>query len=303
MPSPYYGSPTLAKVECATDGDGMSDDTAIFVGESDADRFLLLKYANRHGLIAGATGTGKTVTLQTIAEGFAAYGVPVFMADVKGDLSGVACAGGDNPRAIERAKQLKLEGYKGRAFPAIFWDLFGEKGHPVRTTVTEIGPVLMARLLQLNDTQEGVLNIVFKVADEQGLALLDFKDLQAVLQWTAENAATLTTKYGNVSKPTIGIIQRALLTLESQGGERFFGEPALDLKDMIGRVASGAGYVNVLAADKLMESPKLYSTFLLWLLSELFQVMPEVGDADKPKFVFFFDEAHLLFDDAPKALL
>ena len=281
----------------------MTDDTAIFVGASDADQYLLLKYGNRHGLVAGATGTGKTVTLQTIAEGFSSYGVPVFMADVKGDLSGISQAGGDNPKALERARQLKLDGYKGRAFPAIFWDLFGEKGHPVRTTVSEIGPVLMARLLQLNDTQEGVLNIVFKVADEQGLLLLDFKDLQAVLQWTAENAANLTTKYGNVGKPTIGTIQRALLTLQNQGGERFFGEPALDLKDMIGRDAAGAGYVNVLAADKLMQSPRLYSTFLLWLLSELFQVMPEVGDADKPKFVFFFDEAHLLFDDAPKALL
>jgi DNA helicase HerA-like ATPase len=281
----------------------MSDDTAIFVGASDADQFLLLKYANRHGLIAGATGTGKTVTLQTIAEGFSAFGVPVFMADVKGDLSGVAQAGGDNPRALERARQLKIEGYAGRAFPTIYWDLFGEKGHPVRTTVTEIGPVLMARLLQLNGTQEGVLNIVFKVADEQGLLLLDFKDLQSVLQWTAENAGSLTTKYGNVSKQTVGTIQRALLTLEQQGGERFFGEPALDLKDMIGRDASGAGFVNILAADKLMQSPRLYATFLLWLLSELFEVMPEIGDADRPKFVFFFDEAHLLFDDAPKALL
>jgi uncharacterized protein len=281
----------------------MSDDTAIFVGASDADQFLLLKYANRHGLIAGATGTGKTVTLQTIAEGFSAYGVPVFMADVKGDLSGVSQPGADNPHAVERAKQLKIDGYKGRAFPTIYWDLFGDKGHPVRTTVTEIGPVLMARLLQLNDTQEGVLNIVFKVADEQSLLLLDFKDLQSVLQWTAENAGTLTTKYGNVSKQSIGTIQRALLTLQQQGGERFFGEPALDLKDMIGRDTAGAGYVNVLAADKLMQSPRLYSTFLLWLLSELFQVMPEVGDVDRPKFVFFFDEAHLLFDDAPKALL
>lgn len=281
----------------------MSDDTEIFVGASEADQFLLLKYANRHGLISGATGTGKTVTLQTIAEGFSAYGVPVFMADVKGDLSGVSQPGADNPRAIERAKQLKIEGYSGRTFPTIYWDLFGEKGHPVRTTVTEIGPVLMARLLQLNDTQEGVLNIVFKVADEQGLLLLDFKDLQSVLQWTAENAGSLTTKYGNVSKQSIGTIQRALLTLQTQGGERFFGEPALDLKDMIGRDASGAGYVNILAADRLMQSPRLYATFLLWLLSELFEVMPEIGDPDRPKFVFFFDEAHLLFDDAPKALL
>jgi DNA helicase HerA-like ATPase len=281
----------------------MADDTSIFVGAGDTDQYLLLKYGNRHGLIAGATGTGKTVTLQTLAEGFAAYGVPVFMADVKGDLSGVSQAGGTNPRAVERATQLKIEGYKGRAFPTLYWDLFGDEGHPVRTTVSEIGPVLMSRLLQLNATQEGVLNIVFKVADEQGLLILDFKDLQAVLQWTAENAGSLTTKYGNVSKQTIGIIQRALLTLEQQGGERFFGEPALDLKDMIVTDASGIGTINVLAADKLMESPKLYSTFLLWLLSELFQVMPEVGDVDKPRFVFFFDEAHLLFDDAPKALL
>jgi DNA helicase HerA-like ATPase len=281
----------------------MADDTSIFVGAGDTDQHLLLKYGNRHGLIAGATGTGKTVTLQTLAEGFAAYGVPVFMADVKGDLSGVSQAGGTNPQAVERAQLLKIDGYKGRAFPTIYWDLFGTKGHPVRTTVSEIGPVLMARLLQLNATQEGVLNIVFKVADEQGLLILDFKDLQAVLQWTAENAGTLTTKYGNVSKQTVGIIQRALLTLEQQGGERFFGEPAFDLKDMIGVDASGVGTINVLAADKLMESPKLYSTFLLWLLSELFQVMPEVGDVEKPKFVFFFDEAHLLFDDAPKALL
>src|SRR6516162_8530845 len=281
----------------------MSDTTDILIGAGESPQYLLLKYGNRHGLIAGATGTGKTVTLQTLAEGFSAYGVPVFMADVKGDLSGVSLAGGTNPHAVERAKQLKIDGYAGRAFPTLFWDLFGAKGHPVRSTVSEIGPVLMARLLQLNDTQEGVLNIVFKVADEQGLLLLDFKDLQAVLQWTAENAGTLTTKYGNVSKQTIGTIQRSLLTLQQQGGERFFGEPALDLKDMIGRDASGAGYVNVLAADKLMQSPRLYGTFLLWLLSELFQVMPEVGDADKPKFVFFFDEAHLLFDDAPKALL
>jgi uncharacterized protein len=281
----------------------MADDTSIFVGAGDSDQYLLLKYGNRHGLIAGATGTGKTVTLQTLAEGFSAYGVPVFMADVKGDLSGVSQAGGTNPKAVERARQLKIDGYKGRAFPTLYWDLFGAKGHPVRTTVSEIGPVLMARLLQLNDTQEGVLNIVFKVADEQGLLILDFKDLQAVLQWTAENAGTLTTKYGNVSKQSVGTIQRALLTLEQQGGERFFGEPALDLKDMIVTDPSGVGVINVLAADKLMESPKLYSTFLLWLLSELFQVMPEVGDVEKPKFVFFFDEAHLLFDDAPKALL
>jgi DNA helicase HerA-like ATPase len=280
----------------------MSDD-AIFVGASNADQYLLLKYANRHGLIAGATGTGKTVTLQTIAEGFSAYGVPVFMADVKGDLSGVSQAGGKNPRALERAKQLGIDGYAGRAFPTIFWDLFGEKGHPIRTTVSEVGPVLMARLLQLNETQEGVLNIVFRIADQQGLLLLDFKDLQALLQWVAENAGTLTTEFGNVSKQSVGTIQRQLLTLSQQGGEGFFGEPALVLADMIRCDPSGYGAINILAADRLMQSPRLYATFLLWLLSELFESLPEVGDLDKPKFVFFFDEAHLLFDDAPKALL
>ena len=280
----------------------MSDD-AIFVGASDADQYLLLKYANRHGLIAGATGTGKTVTLQTIAEGFSAYGVPVFMADVKGDLSGVSQAGGNNPRALERAKQLGIDGYAGRAFPTIFWDLFGEKGHPIRTTVSEVGPVLMARLLQLNETQEGVLNIVFRIADQQGLLLLDFKDLQALLQWVAENAGTLTTEFGNVSKQSVGTIQRQLLTLSQQGGEGFFGEPALVLADMIRCDPAGQGAINILAADRLMQSPRLYATFLLWLLSELFESLPEVGDLDKPKFVFFFDEAHLLFDDAPKALL
>ncbi len=281
----------------------MSDDAAIFVGASTADQYLLLKYANRHGLIAGATGTGKTVTLQTIAEGFSAYGVPVFMADVKGDLSGVSQAGGNNPRALERATQLGIDGYAGRAFPTIFWDLFGEKGHPIRTTVSEVGPVLMARLLQLNETQEGVLNIVFRIADQQGLLLLDFKDLQALLQWVAENAGSLTTEFGNVSKQSVGTIQRQLLTLSQQGGEGFFGEPALVLTDMIRCDPSGYGAINILAADRLMQSPRLYATFLLWLLSELFESLPEVGDLDKPKFVFFFDEAHLLFDDAPKALL
>ena len=281
----------------------MSDDAAIFVGASTADQYLLLKYANRHGLIAGATGTGKTVTLQTIAEGFSAYGVPVFMADVKGDLSGVSQAGGNNPRALERVRQLGIDGYAGRPFPTIFWDLFGERGHPIRTTVSEVGPVLMARLLQLNETQEGVLNIVFRLADQQGLLLLDFKDLQALLQWVAENAGTLTTEFGNVSKQSVGTIQRQLLTLSQQGGEEFFGEPSLVLTDMIRCDPAGYGAINILAADRLMQSPRLYATFLLWLLSELFEALPEVGDLDKPKFVFFFDEAHLLFDDAPKALL
>ncbi|MBX3499189.1 MAG: DUF853 family protein [Alphaproteobacteria bacterium] len=283
----------------------MSDDLSIFVGAgtNDNDQFLLLKYGNRHGLIAGATGTGKTVTLQTIAEGFAAFGVPVFMADVKGDLAGIAQRGGDNPRIVERARQLKIDGFAGRAFPVVLWDLFGEKGHPVRTTVSEIGPLLMARLLDLNPTQEGVLNIVFRIADEQGLLLLDFKDLTALLQWCGENAGQLTTQYGNVSKASVGTIQRALLVLEQQGGEHFFGEPALDLHDMFRRDSSNVGYINVLAADRLMQNPRLYGTFLLWMLSELFESMPEVGDLDRPKFVFFFDEAHLLFDDAPKALV
>ena len=271
----------------------MSDDLSIFVGagKTDNDQFLLLKYGNRHGLIAGATGTGKTVTLQTIAEGFASYGVPVFMADVKGDLAGIAQKGGDNPRVVERAKQLKIDGFAGRAFPVVFWDLFGEKGHPVRTTVSEIGPLLMSRLLDLNATQEGVLNIVFKIADEQGLLLLDFKDLTALLQWCGENGGQLTTQYGNVSKASVGAIQRALLVLEQQGGEHFFGEPALDLRDMLRRDPNNVGFINVLAADRLMQNPRLYGTFLLWLLSELFETMPEVGDLDRPKFVFFFDEA------------
>ena len=248
----------------------MSEEAAIFVGANDADQYLLLKYANRHGLIAGATGTGKTVTLQTIAEGFSANGVPVFMADVKGDLSGVSQRGGDNPKALERARLLKIRDFAGRACPVVFWDLFGEKGHPIRTTASEVGPVLMARLLQLNEIQEGVLNIVFKLADEQGLLLLDLKDLKAMLQWVAENAGTLTTEYGNVSKQTVGTIQRQLLVLEQQGGKGFFGEPALNLIDMIRIDAMGQGIVNVLAAERLMQSPRLYSTFLLWLLSELF---------------------------------
>jgi uncharacterized protein len=282
----------------------MSDELAIFVGGADAtDVNLLLQYGNRHGLIAGATGTGKTVTLQTMVEGFSTFGVPVFLADVKGDLAGIAQPGANNKKALERAQQLNLDGYGPRAFPVMYWDLFGEKGHPLRTTISEVGPVLLARLLDLNDVQEGVLNIVFKIADEQGLLLLDFKDLQAMLQYVADNASEFTTAYGNVSKQSVGTIQRTLLTLEQQGGDRLFGEPRLDLADFMQRDANDLGYINVLAADKLMQSPRLYSTFLLWLLSELFEAMPEVGDIDRPKFVFFFDEAHLLFNDAPKALL
>ncbi len=267
---------------------------------------LNLKRANRHGLIAGATGTGKTVTLQGIAESFSANGVPVFMADVKGDLAGMAMAGSPTAKnadkLVARAKEIGLENYTYSDNPAIFWDLYGEQGHPIRTTVSEMGPLLLARLMNLNETQEGVLTIAFKYADEEGLLLLDLGDLQAMLSYCAENADTLSARYGNVTKASVGTIQRQLLQLDSQGGAHFFGEPALDIHDFLKCDESGRGHVNILAADKLMQSPKLYATFLLWLLSELFQTLPEVGDPEKPNLVFFFDEAHLLFDDAPKAL-
>src|SRR5881398_1972101 len=290
-------APSLAKSYCPI----MSD--PILVAESKEQIFLLPKMANRHGLIAGATGTGKTVTLQTLAENFSARGVPVFMADVKGDLAGLSQPGGNNPKILERAKELKIDDFKGEASPVVFWDVFGEQGHPVRATVSEMGPLLLARLLELNDTQEGVLNIVFRIADEQGLLILDLKDLRAVLQYAADNAASLTTKYGNVAPATIGTIQRRLLVLENQGADKFFGEPALEINDFLKTDRDGRGIVNVLAAEKLMRSPRLYATFLLWLLSELFEQLPEVGDPEKPKLVFFFDEAHLLFNDAPKELL
>ncbi len=262
---------------------------------------LLPALANRHGLITGATGTGKTVTLQSMAEQFSRIGVPVFMADVKGDLSGMAKPGGGNAKVLDRLKDLKLEP-EFAASPVAFWDVFGEAGHPVRATVSDMGPLLLARLLGLNDTQEGVLNLVFKIADDAGLLLLDTKDLRAMLQHVGENAAQFTTAYGNVSAASIGAIQRGLLALENQGADRFFGEPMLNIADLM-QVDGGRGVVNILAADKLMPSPRLYATFLLWMLAELFEQLPEVGDADKPKLVFFFDEAHLLFDDAPKALL
>ncbi|HUN69369.1 MAG TPA: DUF853 domain-containing protein [Burkholderiales bacterium] len=265
------------------------------------DLALLPSLANRHGLIAGATGTGKTVTLQTLAQGFSAIGVPVFMADVKGDLAGLAKPGGNNAKVAERAKSLKIE-LAYSPCPVAFWDVFGKAGHPVRATVSDMGPLLLARMLGLNDTQEGVLNLVFRIADDQGLLLLDAKDLRAMLQHVGDNAAQFTTQYGNVSAASIGAIQRGLLALESQGAAQFFGEPMLDIADLM-QTADGKGVVNILAADKLMNSPKLYSTFLLWMLSELFEHLPEVGDPDKPKLVFFFDEAHLLFADAPKALL
>lgn len=264
--------------------------------------YLLPKMANRHGLIAGATGTGKTVTLQTLAESFSARGVSVFMADVKGDLAGISQAGGNNPKVAERAKELGISDFKGEACPVVFWDVFGENGHPVRATVSEMGPLLLGRLLDLNDTQEGVLNMVFKIADESGMLLLDLKDLRAMVQHVADHAAEYKTQYGNVSAASAGAIQRNLLTLESQGADRFFGEPALDLDDLI-QTQGSRGVVNILAAEKLMQqSPKVYATFLLWLLSELFERLPEVGDPDKPKLVFFFDEAHLLFADIEKAL-
>ena len=283
-------------------------DSELYIGRASdgTARALTMKRANRHGLIAGATGTGKTVTLQGMAEGFSAAGVPVFVADVKGDLAGMAFAGSPTSKLHDifagRAAEIGQPDWTYTDFPVVFWDLFGEQGHPVRTTVSEMGPLLLARLMGLNETQEGVLSIAFRVADEQGLLLLDLGDLQAMLAWCAENAGDLATKYGNVTKASVGAIQRQLLTLDGQGGDRFFGEPALDIADMIGVDDRGRGLVNILAADRLMASPKLYATFLLWLLSELFETLPEVGDPDKPKLVFFFDEAHLLFEDAPKAL-
>lgn len=267
---------------------------------------LLLKYANRHGLIAGATGTGKTVTLQTLAESFSLAGVPVFMADVKGDLAGIARAG--SPEAPTHAPFQKRASQIGvvleyQAFPVTFWDIWGEKGHPVRTTPAEMGPLLLSRLMGLTDVQEGVMNIAFRVADEQGLALLDLKDLQSMLLWVGQNAKDLSLKYGNVSTASVGAIQRALMVLENEGGNLLFGEPALELADMIRLDASGKGVVNILSAEKLMNAPRLYATFLLWLMSELFEQLPEVGDPDKPRIAFFFDEAHLLFNDAPPALV
>lgn len=275
----------------------------IFVGKSDQPVYLLPKLANRHGLIAGATGTGKTVTLQILAEQFSRMGTPVFMADVKGDLSGISQKGGGNPKLEERAQVIELENYTYEAMPVIFWDLFGEQGHPVRATVSEMGPLLLARMLDLNDTQEGVLNIAFKIADDNNWMLLDLKDLRAMLTYLNDNAKEIQGQYGNVSGATVGAIQRQLLVLEQQRGEDFFGEPALKLADLMRTTMDGKGVVNILAADKLMQTPKLYSTFLLWLLSELFEELPEVGDLEQPKLVFFFDEAHLLFNEAPKALV
>ncbi len=275
---------------------------SLLIAKSSNDLYLLPGMANRHGLVAGATGTGKTVTLQVMAENFSRIGVPVFAADVKGDLSGISQQGKDNPKLSERVKKLQLSDFSFAGNPADLWDVFGEQGHPVRTTVSEMGPLLFSRLLNLNDTQAGVLTLVFKIADDQGLLLLDLKDLQAMLQDVGDNAKQFQTQYGNISAASIGAIQRGLLTLQQQGGDKFLAEPALNLDDLMQTDSNGHGVINLLAADKLMSSPKLYATFLLWLLSELFEKLPEVGDADKPKLVFFFDEAHLLFSDLPKVL-
>jgi len=275
----------------------------IFVGKGDHAVYLNLKLANRHGLIAGATGTGKTVTLQILAEGFSNAGVPVFMADVKGDLSGISQAGESKDFLEKRAKTIELANYTYHHNPVVFWDLYGEQGHPIRTTIVEVGPILLSQLLELNDTQEGVMQAAFRIAKDQDLPLLDLKDVRSLLNYIDVDRKMLTSEYGNFSPASIGAIQRRLLVLSEQGGEHFFGEPALDIQDFFRTTYEGKGFINLLAANKLMLQPKLYSTFLLWMLTELFKDLPEVGDLDKPKLVFFFDEAHLLFDDAPKSLL
>jgi uncharacterized protein len=288
----------------------MLKDGMIYVGTSrnpddsiNKGEYLDLKYGNRHGLVTGATGTGKTVSLQILAEGFSNAGVPVFCADIKGDLSGIAAMGQPKDFLLKRAEQIGLEPYDFQEFPVIFWDLFGEKGHRVRTTIAEMGPLLLARLMDASEAQEGVLNIAFKIADQGGLPLLDLKDLQSLLNYMAEQASELSKQFGLISASSVASLQRGLLVLEQQGAEEFFGEPALKITDIMRVTNDGRGAVSVLAADKLMMNPRLYATFLLWLLSELFEELPEVGDPDKPKLVFFFDEAHLLFNDAPKVLI
>src|SRR6202453_3679150 len=287
----------------ATSDDKLADTAEkIFIGKGDQPAWLTLAVGNRHGLVTGATGTGKTVSLQVMAEGFARAGVPVFAADIKGDLSGISEVGEPKDFIVKRAGEMGIT-FQPDQFSTVFWDVFGEQGHPVRATVSEMGPLLLSRMMDLNEVQEGVLNIAFRVADEQGLLLLDMKDLRAILSYVAEHAGELTTQYGNVSKATVGTIQRQLLVLENQGGDKFFGEPALALKDFMRTDGDGRGMVNILVADRLMQSPQLYATFLLWMLSELFEQLPEAGDPPKPKLVFFFDEAHLLFNDATKALM
>ncbi len=281
----------------------IDEQNRLFIGGAVEPQYLELSRANRHGLVAGATGTGKTVTLQIMAEGFSKQGVPVFVADVKGDLSGISQAGEPKDFLFKRANTIGLDDYGFAPVPTVFWDVFGEQGHPIRTTISEMGPLLLSRLLDLNETQEGVLHIAFEVADDEGLLLLDLDDLRSMLTFLSDNSKEIRAEYGNVSSASVGAIQRRLLTLKAQGAENFFGEPALKLNDFMRTTYEGHGFVNVLAADKLIEAPKLYSTMLLWLLSELFEELPEVGDPEKPKLVFFFDEAHLLFKDAPKALI
>jgi uncharacterized protein len=289
---------------------GVEQDGKLFIGASrkpddtmQRAEYLALKYGNRHGLVTGATGTGKTVTLQILAEAFSNAGVPVFAADIKGDLSGVGAMGDQKDFLLKRADQIGMEKYENAEFPVIFWDLFGEQGHPIRATVSEMGPLLLSRMMNLTEAQEGVLNIAFKIADEEGLLLLDMKDLSAQLAYVAEKAKELQSRYGNVNKDSVGAIQRSLLILEQQGAENFFGEPALKISDLMRTTPDGRGAINILAADKLMMNPRLYATFLLWMLSELFEALPEIGDPEKPKLVFFFDEAHLLFNEAPKFLV
>jgi DNA helicase HerA-like ATPase len=280
----------------------MSDPFIVACSDGDKDLYLLPQMANRHGLIAGATGTGKTVSMQVLAENFSRIGVPVFMADVKGDLSGISQPGRENPKITQRIEQLHINNYIRQGCPVAFWDIFGEQGHPARTTISEMGPLLLSRLLDLNETQSGVLSLVFKIADDNGLLLIDLKDLRSMLQYAGDNAAQFRTAYGNIAPVTIGSIQRNLLTLEEQGGENMFAEPALNLFDLFKTDSNGRGVINILAADRLMQTPKIYAPFLLWMLAELFEKLPEVGDLEKPKLVFFFDEAHLLFNDIPGAL-
>ncbi len=281
----------------------MTEQSSVLLGKGDQQVNLLARYANRHGMIAGATGTGKTVTLQVLAEGLSKIGVPTFMADVKGDLSGISQTGSPHPKIDERVQKIGIENFNFGANPTVLWDLAGITGHPIRATITDMGPALLSRLLDLNETQEGILSIAFRFADDEGMLMLDLKDLTKTLKFLADNRKTIAEDYGNVTTASVGAIQRRLLVLEDEGADDFFGEPALELADLMRTTYDGRGFVNVLDARKLMTQPRLYATFLLWLLSELFEELPEVGDQDKPKFVFFFDEAHLLFDDAPKALV
>jgi hypothetical protein len=276
---------------------------SLMIARGETDIGILPLMANRHGLIAGATGTGKTVTLRVLAEHFSSMGVPIFMTDVKGDLSGLGYPGGDSAKIAQRVKELQLQDFSYQGYPVVFWDLAGAQGHPVRTTISEMGPLLLGRLLDLNETQSGVLTLIFKIADDNGLLLLDLKDLRAMVQFVGDNAARFRTEYGNVSSASVGAIQRSLLALEQQGADTLFGEPALNLDDLLQTSASGEGVINILVADQLIQSPRRYATFLLWLLSHLYETLPEVGDPPKPKFIFFFDEAHLLFEDTPHALV